>query len=150
MENNSQLATPVNLQGTGPGGTPIDVVVTPNPLPVTTLIPPYTQAFDRYGGAPKAESVIAGPCELRAVTGYVDAGAADVPLFIQLHELDALPVAGGAVPKVVIPVLRGGTYSLVQALRFAPGLTIALSTTDWTYTAAGAFLCWQATGAELP
>lgn len=144
MANKDVVATPVNLMGSDPALAPIPVTPVPSPA--------FPVQAEQYGGDPKVNSVISGaPCQLKTLTGYNSDPNATNLLFVQLHELIAIPIAPGAVPKVVIPVYGGKTpFSLAQALTFSPGLTIGISTTEWTFTAASAFLCWQCTFGRGP
>jgi len=139
MNNNSPVATPVNLAGVDPTFTgALPVVIVGSPI--------FSAPHDQYGGDPKVQSVIAGaPCMLDTLTGY-NSDPSSAQLYVQLHEIDQLPIPPGNVPKVVIPVKGGKTpYSLSQKLTFSPGLAIGISTDEWTFVAAPAFLCWQCT-----
>lgn len=141
VENNSQLATPVNLQGTGPGGTPVQVTLD-GPLPVPVAVDTFTvESQGGTGGSPAlvGGQVLSGvgPVKLRSLTGYCSDPDEDAQYFVQLHDAAAAPLAPGANPLIVIP-LRGGfqVFSIVQGVRFTDGIVVALSTTAGVFTAA--------------
>lgn len=83
----------------------------------------------------------AAPCKLRVVFGY---NADTVQRYVQLHD-KATAISPGDVPLVIIPVPGGrSTFSLEADLVFAAGLSIGISSTELTYTAAGSFLSYEA------
>lgn len=158
MLNNSQLATPVNLQGTGPGGTPVQVEITdPLPLPVSIVLPTtltvWTDTFvvESQGGTGGSPGLVGGqvlsgvgPVKLRSLTGYCSDPTEAAQYWVQLHDAAAAPLALGANPKIIVP-LRGGyqAFSFVQGVRFDNGIVVALSTTEATFTAAATpWLIW--------
>ena len=125
-------------------------VATPNPLHVTTLEKQFSRPTQTFGGTPKFESTIcAETCQLTTLTGYINDPVGAAQLYVQLHDLGATPIAAGAVPKVVIPVKGVQLFSLTQGLTFNSGLVIGLSTTEWTFTAATAIMCYQCTFGRL-
>ena len=140
MENNSQLATPVNIQGTGPGGTPIEVAIEPLPLPVEISSQFSVRSQGASGGSPAlVDGVVlsAFPCELRSLTGYCSDPNPAAQYWLQLHDAAAAPLAPGANPLVIVP-LRGGyqAFSYVQPIRTFDGLVLALSVSEYVFAPA--------------
>ena len=120
-------------------------VTTPNPVHVTTLDKGYSRPSQTFGGTPKFESlIVAEACQLSVLTGYINDPIGATQLYVQLHELTTTPIPAGNVPKVVIPVKGVQLFSLTQNLAFN-ALAIGLSTTEWTFTAATAIMCYQCT-----
>jgi hypothetical protein len=148
MDNNSTAATPVNIMGSDPGS-PVAVTIDgPLPLPVTST--DFSEKHQVLGGAVPVVQVVVStePCELRTLTGYNSNADTTLELYVQLHEAGAA-IAPGAVPAVVIPVKGRQTFSLSQDLEFAH-LVLAISTTEFTFTAAAASMVYQVTYGIVP
>lgn len=160
MQNNANTATPVNIEGVGPGvALPVDAtivaplplpvgIVTPLPLPVQIQGVPYgVKRQDGTGPLVQTQKVISVvPCELNVAAGYNRDPSATVQSWIQLHDAAAL-VLPGATPVVMFPVYGGNSpFSYAVDWEFFVGLVIAISTTETIFTApAGNYLGFSAT-----
>jgi hypothetical protein len=91
------------------------------------------QATNRGALVSQAQAIVV-PCILRDVCGYNASGSL---AYVQLHDRSTA-LSGGEVPLFVIPVPGGRTcFSMSMSLGFDAGITIALSSTEATFTALG-------------
>jgi hypothetical protein len=141
MDNNAKTATPVNLEGIGPGMPPLDVnatIVAPLPLPVRIYpLPVYSVDGQEFSGGTLIvqQQVCAEPCKLIVIAGMNADPTAGNLLFVQLHNVIGV-IPPGRVPEVVVAVYGGYTpYSFGVGLVFDTGLAIGLSSTLGTFTA---------------
>jgi hypothetical protein len=161
VDNNSKAATPVNLEGVGPGfpGLPVDAtIVAPLPLPVLLASPlpvpvqiqgvPYgVKRQAGTGGLVQTQQLVSiVPCELNVCAGYNRDPSSATQLWVQLHDAAAL-VLPGALPAVTFPVYGGNTpFSYAVDWAFAVGLVVAISTSELAFAApAGNYLGFSAT-----
>jgi hypothetical protein len=88
------------------------------------------------------ENVYAAACALKTVWGY---NAGSQQLYVQLFDKATAPSAAD-VPVAVIPVPPNrARFSLTQAIALAAGMSIGISSTEFTYTSAGSYLYYFAT-----
>lgn len=83
-------------------------------------------------------------CKLQTLVGY---NASSAVAYVQLHD-SKVALVGAEVPLFVIPVPANRVwFSLEIALEFDNGLTVALSTTENTFTSAGANMAYAVVSA---
>lgn len=139
MNDNSKVATPVNLAGVSPGfpALPVDAtIVAPLPLPVLPLRPTYNtkQQFNAGGSFQTSIVLSAVPCELDVIAGYSSEPTPGRLLYLQLFDRDTLPVTGVTNPQVIIPVYgQRAIFSYGLQLEFTIGLAVGLSLSETVY-----------------
>jgi hypothetical protein len=140
MNDNSKVATPVNLAGMSPGfpALPVDAtIVAPLPLPVLPVGPTYNtkQQFITGGAFQTAILLSAVACELQVIAGYSNEPTPNRLLWLQLFDLNVLPTTGVTNPQVIIPVYGlSAPFSFGMQLEFFDGLAVGLSLTETVYT----------------
>lgn len=100
---------------------------------------PYIQQREnRTTDAPVTQDLIFDlDCRLEIIGGYNGDPVSTNLLYLQLHDSNAA-IAPGHAPVVVLPVYGGSVYSYGIEQHFANGLVVALSTTEYTFTAPAA------------